>query len=355
MKRQKREAQAAIGVYDRTINNQWPTTTNPDGHSQQRATAMGAASRILFLLCVLFIFYETAIPFRFDLTRSGLRYRWERSEWIPFLDNDGGLLSLADAVGNVLLFVPFGFFLHGWRLAQRFREPVDKSYMRATMLAALFFSGGIEILQLGFDRRTTSVNDLLTNLAGAYIGAKLALAYPTLITVAWNRIQRILRQRPILAVWLVIMSAQILIALAPFDFTFKMENFQRQWLRWQYSWKALADLWPVSPTWIELARKFPHYEYLFITLLATGGCGILLGSFWMFFSLQSSTSPRMIWGAAFIMIGFYPALTLLQFMVQSAYPFVLFPIMGMAGVISGALLMMSIIRLALFFRQGVKN
>jgi len=290
----------------------------------------------LFLLCALFIFYETAIPFRFDWTRSGWRYRWERSEWIPFLNNKGRWLSLADAVGNVLLFVPFGFFLHHWRMSRYSREPLVNLRTSRSALAALCYSGGIEILQLSLEQRTTSANDLLMNFSGAYIGVRLALAYPQSIDSAWSGIRRILRTRPILAAWTIVMLAQILIALQPFDFTLQQENFQRQWLRWQYSWRALSDQWQVSSDWIEFLRKFPHHEHLFITLMATGGCGILLGSFWMLLCRQYSISPRIIWGSTLITLGFYPASTLLQFMVQSVRPFVLFPLTGIAGVILGA-------------------
>jgi hypothetical protein len=333
--------QMSTGIDGRDSNNRLSATSY-----QERATPTGAVSRILFWLCVLFIFYETAIPFRIDLTSSGLRNRWERSEWIPFLDNDGSLLSLADAVGNVLLFVPFGFFLHNWRLARRSLAPVKDVNMRASVLAALVYSGAIEILQLGLDRRTTSVNDLITNFTGAYIGVKLALVYPGAISAAWRESRRVFRNRPVFVAMPAIMLAQTLIALLPFDFTLQQENFQRQWLRWQYSWQALPGSWQFSSGWIELLRKFPHHEYLLVTLLATGGCGILLGASWVFCRRQyDSTSPRMVWGSALVVLGFYPALTIFQFIVQSVRPFVFFPITGICGVILGVLLMTVFLRL----------
>jgi hypothetical protein len=153
-----------------------------------------------------------------------------------------------------------------------------------------------------------------------------------------------------------IMLAQTLIALQPFDFTFQQENFQRQWLRWQYSWQALPGSWQFSSGWIELLRKFPHHEYLLGTLLATGGCGVLLGASWVFCRRRyDSTSPRMVWGSALVMLGFYPALTIFQFIVQSVRPFVFFPITGICGVILGVLLMTVFLRLTSALSVGHEN
>jgi hypothetical protein len=306
-----------------------------------------AAAGILFLLCALVILYQTAIPFRVDLTLSGLRHRWERSEWIPFLDSDGGLLSLADAIGNVLLFVPFGFFLQHWRLLRRTIEPGDDVSLHTGLLAALLYSGAIEILQLALDRRITSVNDLMTNFTGAAIGIKLALAKPGLIGALRSKMRRIFYTRRLVVAWFAVLLAQTLIALAPFDFTLKQENFQRQILRWQYSWRALSDLWQTSANGIDFLQEFPHHKSLALALLTAGGCSILLGSFGGLCQRRyNAASPRLTWIITFATLGSYPILTLLQFTVQSARPFVLFPIVGIGGGILGMLIMAVTLRLA---------
>jgi VanZ family protein len=298
---------------------------------------------VLFGLCVLFIFYQTAIPFRVNLTRSGLHYRWNRSEWIPFLDNDGSWLSPADAIGNILLFIPFGFFLHHWKLARA----KDSFSARASVLAGLVYSCVIEIFQLGLDRRTTSTNDVITNVAGTYLGVKLVLARPGLIGVIWNCVRQLAQKRPVLVAWLAIMLLQIAIALPPFDFTLQQENFQRQLLRWQYSWQML----PFSQNWLAFLQNFPHYKYMLATLIVTAGFGILLGSSWILSCRQCGPDSRGIfWGSTLAMLIFYPALTLLQFMVQSVRPAVFFPVAGISGVIFGALL--TAIILAMGFRAA---
>jgi len=307
---------------------------------------------VLFGLCVLIIFYETAIPFRLNLTRSGLQYRWNRSEWIPLLDNDGSWLSLADAISNVLLFIPFGFFLHHWRLA-RATESIS---VRASLLAGLFYCCAIEIFQLGLDRRTTSTNDIITNFAGTYLGVRFALARPELIGAAWNRIRQIFQTRPLLVAWLALMVMQTVIALPPFDFTLQQENFQRQLLRWQYSWRALPDLLSFSQNGLEFLQNFPHYEYLLATLIATAGFGILLGAFWILSCHQyGPASPGIARNSTWVTLIFYPALALLQFMVQSVRPVVIFPLIGVSGVVIGAVLIVTLLRFIPRLPAGHEN
>lgn len=311
---------------------------------------------LLLGLCVLIILYETAIPFRLNLTRTGLHYRWNRSEWIPLLDNDGSWLSIADALGNVLLFIPFGFFLHHWRLARRSNGSSTRVGVGASVLAGLLYSCIIEIFQLGLDRRTTSTNDIITNFAGTYVGVRLALARPELIGILWNRARQIARTRPVLIVWLAIMFMQTVMALPPFDFTLQRENFQRQLLRWQYSWNTLPNILSFSENGWGFLKIFPHYEYLVVTLCAAAGFGILLGASGIFCCQQyGNTSSRIFWGVLLATFFFYPALTGLQFMVQSVRPVVLFPLIGNTGVALGSALMFTFLRLTPILRTRQTN
>lgn len=310
--------------------------------SDQNPASSRKVLGLLFILSTLIIFYETAIPFRVDLTRAGLQQRWDRSELIPFLDNDGSWLSGADALGNVLLFVPFGFFLHLWR---RQRRPVIATAF-PTVLAGALYSVMVESLQLCLDYRTTSMNDLITNTAGTYVGLRLASRFPGFVESAWKATRRITHRRPALVLWLATLSVQILVALAPYDFSLQRENFQRQVLRWQYSQQTLFSSEPSpAPNWLARLQRFPHHDYLLANLLTAMTCSVVLGCLWVFCCRQyGASSVRMIWGTSLLTLGFYPALALLQFMVQSIRPFVLFPIIGLGGVMAGALLMLFILR-----------
>jgi glycopeptide antibiotics resistance protein len=318
--------------------------------AQRRSRLGGTTSvKLFFWLYFLFVIHVVAIPFQLDLTRSGLRHRWQHAERVPFLDGHGRRLSLGDAVGNILFFVPFGFFLHSWRQARRLEIPGfsrDQIDVYPSWLAALSFSGAIECCQLFLDGRTASVNDVMANLAGALIGIRLAGARPGLAANVWERLMRMAFARPLWALGMATMAVQTFFALAPFDFSLKMENFQRQWLRWQYSWLALPNVEHVSPSDHHFLRQFPHSEHLLAALLITIGCGTLLGAFWIWgCHRHGNGSPRLAQGSTLVALGFYPALAILQFTVQSVHPFVLFPIAGLGGVTAGALLMFTFLQL----------
>jgi glycopeptide antibiotics resistance protein len=297
-----------------------------------------ASIKFSFWLYSLFIVYCVAMPFQPDLTRSGLRHRWRNAERIPLLNSESRLLSLGDAVGNILLFVPFGFFLHGWRLARR-REAAGRISINPSWLAALGFSATIECCQLFLDGRTASVNDVMTNVAGALIGLRLARAHPGLVAATWEKLKRMARTRPAWALWLTIVAVQAALALAPFDVTLKMENFQRQWLRWQYSWQELPSLsqnFAVAGNWLQ---SFPHQKRLRASLLGTAGGATLLGALAVFGCRRyRPLSPKICRGLISATLAFYPALAALQFAIQSLHPHALFPITGLAGVAMGMLL-----------------
>jgi glycopeptide antibiotics resistance protein len=314
--------------------------------SQQRATSTkrrATSIKFLFWLYVVFVIYGITMPLRPDLTSSGMRHRWKRTERIPFLNSEGGRLSLGDAVGNILLFVPFGFFLHSWRQARRpetvgfSREPIGGS---PTLLAAFVFSSAIECGQLFLDGRVTSVNDVINNLVGAFIGIRRAAAHPGLVANTWEALKRMARLRPFLALWLATMAVQTLIALAPFDFTLKKENFQRQWLRWQYSWQELRSAGQIHPGTGSWLQNFPHHGHLLASLFSTLGCAVLLGALAIICCQRHGPrSLRICRTTIAATLFFYPALTILQFTVQSIRPYVLFPVTGLGGVSIGMLLM----------------
>ena len=77
---------------------------------------------------------------------------------VPFLDMIRGPM---DTVLNVILFLPFGFFL----------PLLYRKYNRAiqVVFAGFLLSLSIEVLQM-FGMGTTDVNDLITNTIGAFLG-----------------------------------------------------------------------------------------------------------------------------------------------------------------------------------------
>lgn len=81
---------------------------------------------------------------------------------IPFIDM---VSDFVNACLNILLFVPFGFFLP--ILWNKFRN------IKSTVLIGLIATCVVEISQI-FTFRTTDINDLITNIVGTVIGYYIA-------------------------------------------------------------------------------------------------------------------------------------------------------------------------------------
>ena len=102
-------------------------------------------------------------------------------ELVPFADLAGGIVhrdagslreAVVGAVGNVLLFVPLGAAL-----------ALRGASLRLGAGVALLVSGSVELAQLVVPGRTTAVDDVVLNVAGAAVGLAL--------TKAWLRRSRV--------------------------------------------------------------------------------------------------------------------------------------------------------------------
>jgi len=121
---------------------------------------------------IAFIVYETTMPFDFHFTIAQWRAGLARGALDPLGTRGRDLFSLADMVGNLLLFVPLGFFLALAPLAVRVRQ--TRPWLLALLAAVL--SAAVETSQLFSPRRYTQTSDVLLNAAGAAAGLALARA-----------------------------------------------------------------------------------------------------------------------------------------------------------------------------------
>ena len=88
---------------------------------------------------------------------------WENIRWLPFVSPP---VRVVDIVGNVLLYVPFGYFVvANHPAAQRWRQGV---------LLAVLLSCATEYSQIWSHGRIPSVQDVLMNVLGAAVGIQLA-------------------------------------------------------------------------------------------------------------------------------------------------------------------------------------
>lgn len=90
---------------------------------------------------------------------------WDRVEWLPFTRN----VRLRDVLLNVLFYVPFGYFLAARHAASSRAKVVVSAAALAFALSAV-----TEISQVFSHGRFPAVTDVVTNTAGAIIGAWLA-------------------------------------------------------------------------------------------------------------------------------------------------------------------------------------
>ena len=120
---------------------------------------VGRKQNILHIAAVfLFCYYLFGI-----LTVTGIGYTGTMSfrpriSLIPFVDMISGPI---DTMLNVVLFVPFGFFLP--LLYKKYH------HIKTVILTGFLFSLSVEILQM-FGWGATDINDLITNTIGACLG-----------------------------------------------------------------------------------------------------------------------------------------------------------------------------------------
>jgi len=186
----------------------------------------GTRAAFLWLLYALFLVYATTLPFEFEPDpASAAAVKLARMPLSPFSGPGGGRASIPDMTQNVLLFMPFGVLgmfavRPGGRRSRRAGVAAGRTLaalMLVTMLGALV-SASVEVLQLFTTERTSSVNDVMTNTAGALLGGLAAAVLAEL----WSRMSAVYGtvDIPAKAAFRLVAVAASLLAIAawhPFD------------------------------------------------------------------------------------------------------------------------------------------
>ncbi|MCU1384004.1 MAG: hypothetical protein JWL71_2701 [Acidobacteria bacterium] len=92
---------------------------------------------------------------------------WQKVQWIPFVSPP---VKLLDTVVNILLYIPFGY---GFIRASASRR---RPWQGAAIAAALSFAA--EASQLYSHSRFPSLQDVVCNVSGAWLGAWWAAPRP---------------------------------------------------------------------------------------------------------------------------------------------------------------------------------
>ncbi|HID40293.1 MAG TPA: VanZ family protein, partial [Calditrichaeota bacterium] len=130
--------------------------------------------KILLATFMFFVVYNTLIPFKIYLSPGKLLREFNQIDWTPYFHN-GRFNSLTDIVGNIILFLPFGFLFYLHQYYSQKTAPLLR-----VMIFGFLFSLSIETAQVFFKYRITSVTDLCNNTLGALGGAFAAKIYLTM-------------------------------------------------------------------------------------------------------------------------------------------------------------------------------
>lgn len=126
-----------------------------------------AVGKVLFLLYVVFLIYFLFLAEWYGRTGISEEYRYnlelfrEIKRFIIYREQLGGFAVFANLAGNILIFVPYGFFIS---VASR-----ERGFFKT-----LFFSMGlslcVEIIQLFTRVGSFDVDDILLNTIGGVLG-----------------------------------------------------------------------------------------------------------------------------------------------------------------------------------------
>lgn len=231
----------------------WPTTTPPLFEMRpHRLFLILTACYALFILWVDILPLHPILPW----TEAQSHIFWEK----PFRFH---ISSRSDFVGNILFFVPFGFFL-ATAMGRYF--PCGIWAKRCLQVAVGIFSGLTlsalaESVQAFLPMRVSSWMDLIANTAGAAGGAIAgSLVSGNIFQRLGHRYRMVSRTDPALCILIIYVMMLFFIALVPFDIAISPWNIY-------YKWKnGFIILWPSnlhSPGWQVwlrlLIKQMPWY------------------------------------------------------------------------------------------------
>ena len=131
-----------------------------------------AVGKVLFLLYVVFLIYFLFLAEWYGRTGISEEYRYnlelfrEIKRFIIYREQLGAFAVFANLAGNILIFVPYGFFIS---VASR-----ERGFFKT-----LFFSMGlslcVEIIQLFTRVGSFDVDDILLNTVGGAVGYTISL------------------------------------------------------------------------------------------------------------------------------------------------------------------------------------
>lgn len=146
--------------------------------SVKKAKIIRAFGKLLFLLYVCFLVYFLFLAEWYGRTGTAEEYRYnlelfkEIRRFITYREELGMFTVVANLAGNILIFVPYGFFVS---MASR-----SRGFFK-TLFYSMFLSLGVEIAQLFTRVGSFDVDDILLNTIGGVLG------YVVFVICNWMR------------------------------------------------------------------------------------------------------------------------------------------------------------------------
>ncbi len=285
----------------------------------------------LLVLSTAFTIYNTLLPFHFVYQWGDLPERLSAVSWsLPYVGE--GRPSLTDLVGNVLLFIPFGFLMwlslhqRGYRLA-----------WPLSILAGIVLSLSIEIAQLFIPERHSALHDVINNMLGTLIGASAATIVSGRLSNWLARISLDLFDRqPASLLLLAIAAAQVIVAAIPFTVVISVSHLKTSLKHANlvpFDYRSVGLIFRERPNQLDLAG-FDATIMIADTLYWTPVGWLLLychNHYW-------KRLPRARWLVIVLPLFYFPAIELMQLFIVSRVTDINSVLAGYAGIAFGAVL-----------------
>lgn len=237
---------------------------------------------LLWLIWAVLIVYGSLLPF--ELRPHTLAQALEKFRNIPYLDL--GVVSRADWIANILLYMPLAYLGALW--LSRVRWLPRSLALVFTAALGLMLAVAVEFSQIFFAPRTVSQNDLIAEGLGTLLGLALWSASHTRLA---GLAATVIRPGPsALTAGLTLYSLAYLgLALFPYDFIVSLSDLQWKLMQGNYGWGLhqcgslirCTSLWAAEaaaalPVGMLLARLFgqrpPGTGAGLLLALAMGAC-----------------------------------------------------------------------------------
>ncbi len=258
-----------------------PTSSQPSG-----------APFFLWFAYIFFVVYGSLVPLQYRAL--SFHDAWDAFANMPFLTL--GIESRADWVANGVLYVPVGF-LTAYLLAARCGRVWRPLLQVAAAVFCVCLAVSVEFTQLYFPPRTVSLNDLLAELIGSFIGIVVAARFGRWFTALLHSFLNDTERLLVLGLQ-GFAVAYLAFAMFPFDFLLSTGELADKFRSDNWGWflageeqrltiqlvKLLAETLLTIPLGILLARlvglKHARYPFaIFVGLVL--GFAVEIGQFFI--------------------------------------------------------------------------